>query len=247
MDSLEHLMTNSLNGTFIMEVVQVKDEKFILDVNFEKFKLKTESNIYGILSDIDTNLPVEEDDIEAKIFQGLIGPKFQMTLLKTGEIESLTGIENLVNSMIDQVDIEDEFTKAMIKKGVELEFNNNDMRESMQQFTFIYPENKVKLNQTWNNEYNGDLSSKNTWKLLNYSKNKIELLANATIQLNTNEETVLMELKGMQQTEASTNSESGFIELMTVTQQAEGTTTVKNMNNLKVPTSITSTIIYKSL
>src|SRR5690606_15388329 len=84
MDSTEHFMTNSLSGIFVMEVVNVADHKFVLDINFETFKLKTESNIYGVFSEVDTSIPpTDEEDIEAKIFQGLIGPKFQMVLLKT--------------------------------------------------------------------------------------------------------------------------------------------------------------------
>jgi len=248
MDSTEHFMTNSLSGIFVMEVVNVADHKFVLDINFETFKLKTESNIYGVFSEVDTSIPpTDEEDIEAKIFQGLIGPKFQMVLLKTGKIESLTGIENLVYSMIDQVEIEDDFSKAMIRKTVEKEFNNQDMLESLQQFTYIYPETKVEVNQTWNNSYSGAVTANNTWKLISYSKGEINLEANATVQLKTNEDSVIMELAGTQQTEVTTNTASGFIKSMVVTQQTEGITIVKDMNNLEVPTTLTSTITYKSL
>src|SRR5690606_20374958 len=113
MDSIEHHMTNTLGGIFLIKVVNIIGEKYVLEVNFEKFKFKTESDIYGVFSDIDTEIPPKNDeDVEAKIFQGLIGPRFQMVMLKTGQIESVTGTENLVKSMIDNVEIEDEFSKA---------------------------------------------------------------------------------------------------------------------------------------
>ncbi|WP_271393220.1 DUF6263 family protein [Aequorivita sinensis] len=246
-DDNEHLMTNTLYGIFKMEVVNVLDSKFVLDVNFETFKLKIDSNLYGVLTDINTNIPANEDDVEAKIFEGLVGPKLQMILLPTGEIESITGTENLVEGMINNVEDIDDFTKAMMRKSVEKEFNNHDMVESMQQFTFIYPEKSVKTNETWENTYTGDFTANNTWKLMNYSKTNINLESDAIIKLNTTEDSVIMELSGNQKTKAITNTATGFIETMTVTQQLEGVSIALEMNNIKIPTTLTSTITYKSL
>ncbi|HNP66605.1 MAG TPA: DUF6263 family protein [Aequorivita sp.] len=248
MDSIEHLMTNNLSGIFVMEVVNVIKDKYVLDVKFEKFKFKTESNLYGVFSDVDTSIPpANEEDIEAKIFQGLIGPKFQMVLLKTGEIESLEGIENLVINMIDQVEIEDDFSKAIIRESVAKEFNNEDMKESMQQFTYIYPETKVSVNQTWTNNYSGAVNAKNNWKLLSFSKNDIILGADSTIQMEIDEESIIMKLAGTQQTELTSNSDTGIIKTMVVNQQTTGTTIVSEMNDIVIPTSLTSTITYKLL
>ncbi|WP_271425157.1 DUF6263 family protein [Aequorivita sinensis] len=246
-DDNEHLMTNTLYGIFKMEVVNVLGSKFVLDVNFETFKLKIDSNLYGVLTDINTSIPANEDDVEAKIFEGLVGPKFQMILLPTGEIESITGTENLVEGMINNVEDLDDFTKAMMRKSVEKEFNNHDMVESMQQFTFIYPEKSVKTNETWENTYTGDFTANNTWKLMNYSKTNINLESDAIIKLNTTENSVIMELSGTQKTKAITNTATGFIETMTVTQQLEGVSIALEMNNIKIPTTLTSTITYKSL
>ncbi|MDN3723757.1 DUF6263 family protein [Aequorivita sp. SDUM287046] len=247
-DSTEHFMTNTLGGTFVMEVVNVEDGKFIIDTNFETFKLKTESNIYGVLTNLDTSiLPIDENDIEAKIFQGLIGAKFQMVLLKTGKIESVTGVENLVSSMLNQVEFDDDFTKALIQKSVAKEFNNTELLESLQQFTYIYPETKIKVNQTWKNSYTGSVTANNTWTLTNYSKDAIDLKSIANVQLRTNDETILMELQGDQQTVAIAHTKTGFINSMVVTQQVQGITIMRDMNNVEVPTTLTSTITYKSL
>lgn len=248
MDSIDHNMTNTIGGIFLMKVVNIIDGKYILDVNFEKFKLKSESDLYGIYSDVDTDVPpANEEDIEAKIFQGLIGPKFQMTMLKTGKIESLTGIENLVKSMLSEVELEDEFSNEMIKETFEKEFNNQDMLESLQQFTYVYPEIKVKVNQTWSNNYSGPINTVNTWKLVSYSKNDIVLSANSTVKMEIVDESVIMKLSGNQQTVATSNTASGFIKNMVVDQQTEGTTIVPEMDNIEIPTLLTSKITYKLL
>ncbi len=248
MDSIEHQMTNTIGGIFLMKVVNIIDGKYVFEVNFEKFKFKTESDIYGILSDVDTDVPpADEEDIMAKVFQGLIGPKFQMVMLKTGQIESLTGTENLIENMIKQVEMGDEATNLLIKETFEKEFNNQDMLESLQQFTFIYPEVKVKVNQTWTNNYTGPVNAENTWKLVSYSKDAIVLSANSTVVMETKDDSVIMKLTGNQQTEATSSTSSGFIKTMEVNQETEGATIVPEIDNNEIPTSLTSKITYKLL
>ncbi|OAD92681.1 hypothetical protein A7A78_01870 [Aequorivita soesokkakensis] len=249
MDSIEHQMTNTIGGIFLMKVVNIIDGKYVFEVNFEKFKFKTESDIYGILSDVDTDVPpADEEDIMAKVFQGLIGPKFRMVMLKTGQIESLTGTENLIENMIKQVEMGDEATNSLIKETFEKEFNNQDMLESLQQFTFIYPEVKVKVNQTWTNNYTGPVNAENTWKLVSYSKDDaIVLSANSTVVMETKDDSVIMKLTGNQQTEATSSASSGFIKTMEVNQETEGATIVPEIDNNEIPTSLTSKITYKLL
>jgi hypothetical protein len=248
MDSIEHQMTNTIGGIFLMKVVNIIDGKYVFEVNFEKFKFKTESDIYGILSDVDTDVPpADEEDIMAKVFQGLIGPKFQMVMLKTGQIESLTGTENLIENMIKQVEMGDEATNLLIMETFEKEFNNQDMLESLQQFTFIYPEVKVKVNQTWTNNYTGPVNAENTWKLVSYSKDAIVLSANSTVVMETKDDSVIMKLTGNQQTEATSSASSGFIKMMEVNQETEGATIVPEIDNNEIPTSLTSKITYKLL
>jgi hypothetical protein len=248
MDSIEHQMTNTIGGIFLMKVVNIIDGKYVFEVNFEKFKFKTESDIYGILSDVDTDVPpADEEDIMAKVFQGLIGPKFQMVMLKTGQIESLTGTENLIENMIKQVEMGDEATNLLIMETFEKDFNNQDMLESLQQFTFIYPEVKVKVNQTWTNNYTGPVNAENTWKLVSYSKDAIVLSANSTVVMETKDDSVIMKLTGNQQTEATSSASSGFIKMMEVNQETEGATIVPEIDNNEIPTSLTSKITYKLL
>ncbi len=248
MDSIEHQMTNTIGGIFLMKVVKIIDGKYVFEVNFEKFKFKTESDIYGILSDVDTDVPpADEEDIMAKVFQGLIGPKFQMVMLKTGQIESLTGTENLIENMIKQVEMGDEATNLLIMETFEKEFNNQDMLESLQQFTFIYPEVKVKVNQTWTNNYTGPVNAENTWKLVSYSKDAIVLSTNSTVVMETKDDSVIMKLTGNQQTEATSSASSGFIKMMEVNQETEGATIVPEIDNNEIPTSLTSKITYKLL
>jgi hypothetical protein len=121
------------------------------------------------------------------------------------------------------------------------------MLESLQQFTFIYPEVKVKVNQTWTNNYTGPVNAENTWKLVSYSKDAIVLSANSTVVMETKDDSVIMKLTGNQQTEATSSASSGFIKMMEVNQETEGATIVPEIDNNEIPTSLTSKITYKLL
>lgn len=248
MDSAEHKMTNNLYGIFVMEVIDANQGKYVLEVHFETFRFKTESNLYGVFSDIDTSVPPSsEEDIEAKIFQGLIGPRFQLVLLPSGQVESMSGIENIVDSMLEKAEIEDEFSRAIIKESVSKKFNNEDMRESFQQFTYIYPETEVRANDTWSNGYSGAVTAQNTWQLLAISDSDATLEGRSDVQLKVEEDSIIMKLEGTQHTQVVSDPGNGFIKTMAIDQQTDGITIVPKMDHVEVPTTLNATITYKLL
>lgn len=248
MDSAEHKMTNNLYGIFAMEVIDANQGKYVLEVHFETFRFKTESNLYGVFSDIDTSVPPSsEEDIEAKIFQGLIGPRFQLVLLPSGQVESMSGIENIVDSMLEKAEIEDEFSRAIIKESVSKKFNNEDMRESFQQFTYIYPETEVRANDTWSNGYSGAVTAQNTWQLLAISDSDATLEGRSDVQLKVEEDSIIMKLEGTQHTQVVSDPGNGFIKTMAIDQQTDGITIVPKMDHVEVPTTLNATITYKLL
>jgi hypothetical protein len=54
-----------------------------------------------------------------------------------------------------------------------------------------------------------------------------------------------MTLSGTQDTNITADKETGFAELINVVSSAEGITAMKQMNNVKIPTTIKSITTYK--
>src|SRR5690606_31675204 len=127
------------------------------------------------------------------------------------------------------------------------EFGNKSLAQSFEQMTFIYPNKKVKIGDTWVNNYKGELNAKNTWKLDALNERTVELSAKSDIMLTTKEDNVSMTLSGKQQTKLTASKTSGFIKDMVVTQNASGISMMAEMANIDIPTTITSTTTYKTI
>ncbi|PWI30179.1 hypothetical protein DI383_06865 [Flavobacteriaceae bacterium LYZ1037] len=244
MDDSKHEMNNHLEGDFTFIVTEITDSSYVINFKFNRFKLVTTSNIYGELINIDTKNSVIDDNLEAKIFSGLTKSTLQMDMLKTGEIIKISGTEAMINKMITDAGITDEFTKELMVEAMKKEFGNESLARSFEQLTFIYPTKKVMTGDSWINHYSGDLNAENNWTLINWDKN-IELTAKSIVTMITEEDSHIMSLKGTQNTHVIANKKTGFAELITVTSNTTGSTVMKQMNDVKIPTTIKSKSTYK--
>lgn len=247
MDGTKHELKNILEADYTFIVSQKTDSSYIISFNFDRFKMVTTSNIHGRITNIDTKNSIPKDDIQALIFSGMIGSKLKMEMLKNGKVKSVSGTDKMIANMIAKASIFDELTKQVMIESMKQEFGNKSLAQSFDQMTFIYPNKKVKIGDTWVTNYKGDLNAKNIWKLNALNEKTLELNANGDIIMSTKNEDVSMTLKGKQQINVTANKTSGFIKDMVVSQTASGISMMNQMADVSIPTTITSTITYKTI
>jgi hypothetical protein len=247
MEGEDHNMTNTLTGIFDFKVLEVAEDTYVIETSFLEFTFKTESDIYGLLNSVDTTAEAAEDDMEANIFKGLIDVPFHITLRKDGKIVALEGVDALLDNMVTNAGIEDEFTKELIKEGVSKQFGATSLSESIEQLTYMFPTRTVAVSDTWQNEYTGDLEAKNTWTLDSYNNTQFILSGTATVHMKSDEDTVVMELDGTQQSLAVISTANGFIKSLEVEQNSTGITTMNEMGGVEVDTTLDAIITYKRL
>ncbi len=247
MEGEDHNMTNTLAGIFDFKVQEITDGSYIIRTSFQNFMFKTESDIYGTLNDVDTSRETDEEDIEANVFKGLIDVPFYITLRKDGKITSLDGVDALLDNMVKNAGIEDNFTRELIKEGVSGQFGSESLSESIEQLTYLFPTAKVAVSDSWQNEYTGDMKAQNTWTLDSYNDLEFVLSGTATVQMKTNDDSVVMELEGTQDSVAVIATENGFLRSLKVEQQTKGITTMNEMGGVEVDTTLDAIITYKRL
>ncbi|MCX7547566.1 DUF6263 family protein [Xanthomarina sp. F1114] len=245
MNDSKHEMTNNLECDFNLIVTAKTDSSYLINFSFKRLKLKTTSNIYGELMNVDTNKEIKEGDVEAKMFAGLTNAVLKMEMLKTGKIVKITGTEAMIKKMVNETGIEDEFTKELMFEAVKKEYGSESLSRSFEQMTYCYPEKKVKLNDQWTNSFSGDLDATNIWTLKEISNNII-LSAASDVSITSEEETHVMKLKGTQKTQVIANKTSGFPEFITVDSNTKGVTVMDQMKKVKIPTTIISKTTYKT-
>jgi len=244
MDGSKHEMTNNLECDFNLIVAAKTDSSYIINFSFKRLKIKTTSNIYGELMNVDTNKEIKEGDFEAKLFAGVTNSILKMEMLKTGKIVKIIGTESMIKKMINTTGIEDEFTKELMFEAVKKEYGSESLSRSFEQMTYCYPKKRVQIGEQWTNNFSGNLTATNVWTLQEINKNII-LSAKSNVSMNSQEESYVRKLKGTQETRIIANKTSGFPELITVNSNIQGIS-VMDQENLEIPTTIISKTTYKT-
>ncbi len=241
-DGASHEITNDLGGILEFKVVKENENSYEIAFTFKDLNLLMKSSIQGEIMNVQAK-DVTKGDMQSEMFNSLLDTPVQLILSKTGDIIEVTGGDSLVTKMSDASGIEDEFSKNMMKQGLKKEFGSEALSNSYKQLTYFYSDSVVNIGDSWNNEYNGKLSAKNTWTLNEISDNVL-ISGEADVVMSTDESGTKMNLSGTQSTEIVADPESGFIINMTVKGEAKGISTMSQLGVIEIPTTINSTITY---
>lgn len=242
--------TNSIKSIYHFKVDSVFADRYVLTTEFETMQFKSESDTFGVFMDIDTERDttgMSQDQLMMhSIFSSLLHKPIRINLYKTGKVLGIEGTGAMIDGMLDEVGIEDEFSRDMIKKQMEKDFGDKSLGESMEQLFYLYPEHSISIETTWENTYTGSLKANNTWSLREYGPEVFSILGNADVVLDEQDGDtgVQLTMKGHQETQATIETANGFIKEVVINQETEGVTKVQGMN---IPTTMKAIITFKRL
>ncbi len=244
LDGATHELINAINGVLEFKVLEERDSTYEIELTFKDLNLKMTSSIQGELMDVHAK-EVSEEDMQSKVFHSLLNRPIQMILTRTGDIVEVHGGDSLVARMTEASGLKDEFSLKMMKKSLQKEFGSEALSQSYKQMTYIYPEKRVKIGDSWKNSYSGKLAAENTWILEGLSENETRILGTADVSMDVTENAATMRLTGTQKTHIKADRHTGFIQKMTVEAQSEGTSTLTQMDDQEIPTTIESMTTYE--
>lgn len=242
-EGASHEITNNLSGIMEFKVMDQTSDTYILDVTYKDLILKMTSSIQGELVNVHAQ-EVDTSDIQSKIFNSLLNVPIQITLAKTGDVLQVVGGDSLVSKMAKASGLTDKFSLNMMKASLKKEFGTEALSNSYKQMTYIYPNKEILVGDTWENNYEGQLSAQNNWQLDSLSTEKASISGKATVVIDIKEPTTTMQLDGTQDTKIITDLKSGFIHTMEVEGFSKGFSTIMQMGEQQIPTSIKSTVTY---
>ncbi|MBU2946014.1 DUF6263 family protein [Zobellia uliginosa] len=244
LDGASHILTNKINGVLEFKVLEVRDTTYMIALKFKDLNLNMTSSIQGELMDIHAQ-EVDESNMQSKIFNSLLNRPVEIILNKTGDILEVKGGDSLVVKMAEASGLEDEFSLNMMKKSLQKEFGSEALSNSYKQMTFIYPKKKVQVGNTWKNQYSGKLQADNIWTLKAITANSANITGTAAVTMNVVEAGTTMKLTGTQKSDITTNAITGFIKEMNVEGVSKGSSTMTQMGDQEIPTTIQSSITYE--
>jgi len=244
LEGASHVLTNTIDGILEFKVLDEVENEYNIELMFKDLNMKMKSSIQGELMNVKAK-EVVEGDMQSMMFNSLLETPVKMKLSKNGAILEVTGGDSLVTKMVATAGLEDEFTKNMMRESLKKEFGSKALSDSYEQMTYIYADKPVQEGETWQNEYSGKLNAKNTWTLMEKTDDNARISGKANVTMKIEEPAVTMNLTGSQNTELSTDLATGFPIKMVVEGLSEGSSTMAQMGDQEIPTTIKSTITYE--
>ncbi|HHV29487.1 DUF6263 family protein [Acetivibrio mesophilus] len=136
---------------FIVSVNDVDSEGNITaDYKYDALKIDIESN--GAKQSFDSKNANADDSMSA-IYSSFIGKGFTAKMTKYGEIKEISGVDNLLNSIVDSMDLgEDEVAqvfKEQTKESLRQSFGDEAIKSAVQSATVFPDTESIKVGDTW--------------------------------------------------------------------------------------------------
>ncbi len=194
-------MKMDMTTYYSMDVRGDDGEKKTIVSSFERFRMKTE--IAGMSIDIDTDNPLVADSAGSrkdplqtmqKMFGAIRGQQFTLKVNAEGRITDISGFENMGESIADSLGL-DEKQRAEMMEGFKGQFNQSEMKQSLERFWYIFPNREVKVGESWEKttESGGKLPAryKSVYTVSEIEGDMVTLEEKSKIEAKENEEIAL--------------------------------------------------------
>ncbi|APF20107.1 hypothetical protein Calab_0532 [Caldithrix abyssi DSM 13497] len=148
-----------------------------LDVSIESVKLRL-STPQGTFQ-FNSAKPGSSTNFLSFIYRQMIGQKVQLILKTDGEVLSVRGLDAWAEHMLDSLGVSDQKMRESFKEGFRQFYSENTLRAAYNRVFNIFPDKKIKLNETWERTLKLDMpvahQKKESWKLIEYTPEKAVL------------------------------------------------------------------------
>ena len=237
---MKQIINNDIIGAMHFKVVQSEPDYLVMEMSFKKIKMTMSSPSLGELMSMDTTS--ETDDMMSLLMRGAIDQPVTIYMYRNGKINEVTGGDKLIENMFKNAGMTQPELINASKAQMEKQFGTKALTNSFEQMTFLFSEDEVNVNDTWSNEYFGDLNAKNTWTLSSIEGDNYYINGTADIAMKTTNDSVTMDLSGTQNTVVKGSLKTGVMVELLVNNECKGNSSI---NGMEIPTTIKSTITYK--
>jgi hypothetical protein len=171
-------METEMNVTYLMEIKDKTPQEIHAQLTYQGFIFLVSSPMMNIK--YDSKNPIENlsdmDGIFEKMFSTLIGKPVTVVFGLDGSVKSVTGMEAIIKNMIGAVSADGQVA-AQMGAQISQQFSDEAMKNMFGQSFNFYPNNAVKVNDSWDmeitmpmNNMNFGIKTKNTLKEVSANK-----------------------------------------------------------------------------
>ena len=128
---------------------------------------------------IDTSHQDAMSGMFRKIFSGMLGKSFKITIGPTGSIVDVSGVEEMITNMINGFPGTDE-EKEKMKAQLNQSFNKEQVKQTFAQAFNLYPDKPVKIGDSWKKEVELGMKGMSNTQEITY---KVKDITSSTVVL----------------------------------------------------------------
>ena len=171
-------METEMNSTYLMEIKDKTSREIRTQMTYEGFTFLVSSPMMNVKYDSKKPIdnPSDMDEMFEKIFSTLIGKPFTVVYAPDGSVKSVSGMGAIIENMIGSVSADGQ-AAAQIGVQMSQQFSDESMKNMFGQSFHIYPDNAVKVGESWNmensmsmNNMNIGIKTKNTLREVNSNR-----------------------------------------------------------------------------
>jgi len=235
------------------DVIDIQDDN-IYTMNMKYDEIKMDMDMANVKMSFDSNTTEEKATLEnlSPIFKSMIGILIEMTIDKHGEVQSISGLDDITNAMrASMSDFDEEMQSAMFQQ-FEGQFSYNALKTAFEQSTTYLPKEPVAVGDEWNSTADmqvGNINIKTDAKikLKSVNENIATLEVKGTVE--TPKEGIVQEVSGMtskitmkgtQNATVKIDLTNGWTVNAEITQNFDGE---NEMMGMKIPMTIENRIV----
>jgi Family of unknown function (DUF6263) len=169
---------------FSVGVTAEEGDNKIMKLTYERIRMEIGSAAGG--TTVDTDSPVPSDaDVKAnpmlmmnKMFAAMKGKTITMKANAAGDVLEVTGFEELINSIISSMGIDD-MIKEKVRGQLKQQFNDKSVKDMFAQAFGFLPNKQIKVGDTWEKTINlpgaTEMATKTTYTVKSIEADKATL------------------------------------------------------------------------
>ena len=168
-------METEMKGTYLMEIRDKTSQEIHAQLTYQGFTFLVSSPMMNIRYDSKNLIEnsSEMDKMFEKMFSTLIGKPFTVIFAPDGSVKSVNGMGSIIKNMLDAISADGQVA-AQMGTQMSQQFSDEAMKNMFEQSFNFYPDNAVKVGDSWNMENmipmnNMNLSTKSKYTLKEFS------------------------------------------------------------------------------
>ena len=166
MGGMNQVVDQSQTVDYTINVAEKEEDgNMLVDIIYNRIAVGVTANGTEMKFDSDSDTEQASQNPQFMGFSALVGKTIRARISPTGNVLDVMGVDEMLAQMLNQIAGENEGMKTQLKAVLDANFSPDAMRQMFSGSFIQYPENSVKVDNSWSTNYS--INNQFTLKVMN--------------------------------------------------------------------------------